>query len=217
MNPGYRDILTELEKDAFKEIINIAFGKAAASLADIIGLYVILSVPKVEVLQPDEIQHFIERELNETKGLNIIEQYYMGKIRGAAFLVLSYENSKQLLSLLEKDESKDSFNFFSIAMLEQETVTEIGNIIIGACVSKMAELLKDFVTYTPPRFIGGKFSGRDLPPKLFDKETYAIVLKTIFQFENKNISGFLFLVNSVESLDWLKKAIHDYMQHYGYE
>ena len=39
MNPEHRDILTELEKDAFKEIINIAFGKAAASLADIIGLY----------------------------------------------------------------------------------------------------------------------------------------------------------------------------------
>lgn len=217
MNPVHRDILTELEKDAFKEIINIAFGKAAASLADIIGLYVILSVPKVEILQPEEIQRFIEREIGEAKGLHIIEQYYIGKIKGAAFLVLSYENSKQLLSLLEKEEIKESFNFSSIAMLEQETVTEIGNIIIGACVSKTAELLKDFVTYTPPRFIGGKFSGYDLPQKLFDKETYAIVLKTLFQFENKNISGFLFLVNSVESLDWLKKAIHDYMKHYGYE
>ena len=64
---------------------------------------------------------------------------------------------------------------------------------------------------------GGEFSGYDLPQKFFDKETYAIVLKTLFQFENKNISGFLFLVNSVESLDWLKKAIHDYMKHYGYE
>ncbi len=217
MNSGHRDILTELERDAFKEIINIAFGKAAASLADIIGLYVILSVPKVEILQPGEIQQFIEREVNETKGLNIIEQYYIGKIRGAAFLVLSYENSKQLLSLLGGEEQKESLNFFSIAMLEQETVTEIGNIIIGACVSKTAELLKDFVTYTPPRFIGGKFSGYDLPQKLFDKETYAIVLKTLFQFENKDINGHLFLVNSVESLDWLKKAIHDYMKHYGYE
>ncbi|MEK7297725.1 MAG: chemotaxis protein CheC, partial [Planctomycetota bacterium] len=115
------------------------------------------------------------------------------------------------------EEQQESLNFSSIAMLEQETVTEIGNIIIGACVSKTAELLKDFVTYTPPRFIGGKFSGYDLPQKLFDKETYAIVLKTLFQFENKDISGHLFLINSVESLDWLKKAIHDYMKHYGYE
>ena len=210
-------VLNELEKDALKEIINIAFGKAAASLADVIGLHVILNVPKIEILLPEELQRFISAEIHESKGLNIIEQYFIGKIKGAAFLVLSYESSKQLISLLPGEENKEMFEFFSIAMLEQETVTEIGNIIIGACVSKIADFLKDFVTYTPPRFIGGKFSHNDLPQKIFDRESYVIVLKTIFQFENRDISGFLFLVNSFESINWLKQAIKEYLKQYGYE
>lgn len=214
MSPSQDGILTEIEKDALKEIINIAFGKAAASLADVIGLYVILNVPKIEILQPDEIQEFIGKEINESKGLSIVEQYYIGKIKGAAFLVLSYESNKQLVALLDDGKDKDTFDMFSPASLEQETVVEMGNIIIGACVSKIADLLQVYVTYTPPRFLAGKLSRDDLPQKIFDRESYVIVLKTIFQFEKKDISGFLFLVNSFESIQWLKEAIQKYLKNY---
>jgi len=47
-----RNILTPLEKDALQEIMNIGFGRAAADLADILGLHVILSIPHIAVMEP---------------------------------------------------------------------------------------------------------------------------------------------------------------------
>jgi chemotaxis protein CheC len=205
--------LTDLEKDALKEIINLSFGDAASSLADIIGTYVLLSVPNVEIMQRDEIMHYIDRELSEPKDLSIVEQYYIGKIKGAAFLVFSHDGSKQLLSLFEGGEKMDTSDY-SIDFLEKETLTEVGNIIIGACVSKLAELLSDTVSYLPPRFLWSKNMRSAFSGEIFERESYVILLKTIFQFEEKDVKGFLFLVNSYESVKWLKTAIDEFIEKY---
>jgi chemotaxis protein CheC len=206
--------LTDLERDALKEMINVSFGDAAASLAEIIGTYVLLSVPNVEIMQPEQIAAYIEREFSDPEELSIVEQYFIGKIKGAAFLVFSHEGGRRLLSLFEGAGQIDT-STYSLDFLEKETLTEVGNIVIGACVSKLAELLSDMVSYLPPRFISragvqGSFSGA-----LFEGESHVILLKTLFQFEARNVSGYLFLVNSYESMQWLKKAIGEFIDGYA--
>ena len=124
--------------------------------------------------------------------------YYL---TGTAFLVFSYDAGKQLLSLFE-GEDEIAISDFSMDFLEKEALTEVGNIIIGACVSKLAELLSDNVSYMPPRFLLSKNLRTAFSGGIFDRESYVILLKTIFQFEEKDVSGFLFLVNSYESVKW---------------
>jgi chemotaxis protein CheC len=213
MNSSPKLFLNELEKDALKEIINLSFGDAASSLADIIGTYVLLSVPDVEIMQRDEIMQYIDRELSESKDLSIVEQYYIGKLEGAAFLVFSYDAGRQLLSLFEGGDDMDMGDY-SMDFMEKEALTEVGNIIIGACVSKLAELLSDNVSYMPPRFLWSKNLRNAFSGGIFDRESYVILLKTIFQFEENDVRGFLFLVNSFESVTWLKTAIDEFIEKY---
>lgn len=206
-------VLTDFEKDALKEIINLSFGSASAGLADVIGMYVFLNVPTIEIMQPDEICKYIEKEIFLQKGLNIVEQYYIGKIRGMAYMILSFDNVEEILSILGLNEMHKIQNY-SHDVLAQETIIEIANIIIGACVSKIAEMLSDVVTYLPPRYIGSDCSLEAISNKLFKPNSYVIILKTVFQFEAREVNGYIFLVNTYESIKWLKDSINKFIEDY---
>jgi chemotaxis protein CheC len=44
---------------------------------------------------------------------------------------------------------------------------------------------------------------------------FTIVLRTSFHFEKKDIFGFLFVLTSQESLDWLKNSLKDFLEQFA--
>jgi len=207
--------LNELEKDALKEIINISIGQAAQTLEEIIKLYVFMNIPRLEVLGPEELQGFLKAEIPTYKSLHLIEQYFIGKTKGVAYLVLPEKSGNAVLTLLGMD-NIDSENC-TFDKLEQEALLEIGNIIVGTCVSKISELMGDIVTYLPPRIIEHNENNGYLPSFFLqeDELSYVIIFKTVFHFESKDVEGYLFLINSYESIKWLKKAIDEFISNFA--
>lgn len=206
------NFLSELQIDALKEIINIAFGNAAALLSEVIELHATLNVPEIKIVHSKELRDFIGSTFNGGEDLHIVEQHYTSKLKGIAYLVFSRDSGKSFISLLE--EYNEMPANMSINLLEKETLTEVGNIIIGACLSKIAELLSDVVSYLPPRYIDGKYFYEDMPGNFFDGEGYAVILKTIFQFEKADVDGFLFLLINMDSIDKIKEAVDKFMKNY---
>jgi chemotaxis protein CheC len=100
-------------------------------------------------------------------------------------------------------------------VLERETLIEISNIIIGACISKIAEMLGDLVSYSPPRYYAKEQINDTLCDSFSDENSFAIFFKTLFHFEAFNASGYLFLVSNGTTLEWLKRAIADYLKRYA--
>ncbi len=202
--------LSDLEKDALREIVNIALGQAASDLNEIINIYVFMDIPRLEIMSPEEISSFIDHELPVDEGLHLVEQYYVGKTKGIAYLVLPTSCGSQLLRLL--DEENDFTETQAVDILAKEALVEIGNMIIGACVSKISELTRDVVTYMPPRLIECRKDYNPLPQGFFGEECFVVILKTVFHFEKEDIEGYLFLTNSYASMSWLKKSIDDFIE-----
>ncbi|HLZ19291.1 MAG TPA: chemotaxis protein CheC, partial [Smithellaceae bacterium] len=98
--------------------------------------------------------------------------------------------------------------------LEKETFREVGNILIGACIGKIAELLGDVITYSPPRVIVDRSRLNAVADSLFTSNSLAIVLRTVFSFNDQNVTGFLFIITSEESFGWLKTALHGFLEQY---
>ena len=98
--------------------------------------------------------------------------------------------------------------------LEKETFLEIGNILIGACIGKIAELLGDVISYSPPRVVVDKSIRSVVYDNLYDPDNLAIVLRTVFEFNEKNISGYMFILTKQESFAWLKTALHKFLEQY---
>jgi len=207
------EILTEEERDILQELMNIAFGKAAADLAEVISIFVVLSVPNIQVLKAAELPDYLRQEIRDQENLSIVEQNFRGRFRGGAYLVFPAGAGKELISLLNAD-SEPNFEAGSIDILEKETLMEIGNILIGACVGKMTELLGDVVTYSPPRVVVENQPHEILPHNLFNPEYSALVMKTVFRFDERDVNGFLFLVTSHDSVEWIRKSLADFLEQY---
>lgn len=202
--------LTDLEKDALQEIMNIGFGRAAADLAEIINMHVILSVPYIAVLKSDDVIHFIHNEIPDTTDMSMITQFFSGRFNGGSFLVFPHGEGRKLLRIFDNDISELGENP-DMEMLEKETLIEVGNIIIGACVGKVAEMLGDAVTYAPPRFFTQEQIPDTLEQILNSSDSFAILFKTVFNFEHYNVSGYLFLVSQYSIMPWMKQAIADFI------
>lgn len=207
-----KKMITEEETDILQEIMNIAFGRAASDLAEYIDIFVILSVPFIKLLRSSDLPPYIRSEIKDYDKISVVEQNFWGKFKGSAFLVFPADSGKKMLSML--DGGEEHFESDPINELEKETFREVGNILIGACIGKIAELLGDVITYSPPRVVVERSQRGVISEHLFAEDNLAIVLRTVFEFNEKNISGYLFIVTSEQSFEWLKTALHKFLEQY---
>jgi len=206
------DTISHEEKEILQEIMNIAFGKAASDLAEIINIFVVLSVPYIEMLKAQDLPEYLMTQISEYDRISIVEQNFWGDFKGSAFLVFQADAGRELVSLFGEDPM--DFGSEPIESLEKETLMEVGNILIGACVGKLSELLGDAVTYSPPRVVTENTPNDAIPANIFETNSSAIILKTVFCFNERNVKGFLFLVTSQDSVLWLKKSLVTFMEQY---
>ncbi len=213
MNKEKDEILSGEETEILQEIMNIAFGQSAADLAEVIETQVVLSVPFIKLMQVKELPDYFKNHVKDYKNINLVEQKFWGRFKGDALLVFSSGAGKELVTLLQHDEGT-TLESEPVDVLERETLMEVGNILIGACVGKIAELLKDVVTYTPPIVVVEKGYQEAIAENRYDPDNTAIVLKTDFRFEEGDVTGFLFLVTSNNSIDWLREALKIFIEQY---
>jgi chemotaxis protein CheC len=208
-----KDIISNEELDILQEIMNIAFGKATAELAEFIDIRVVLSVPDARVIYTAGLPEYLQEEIRDYGDISIVEQKFWSDFKGSALLVFPAGSGKELITLLIGEEI-DVFVSDPVDELEKGTLMEVGNILIGACLGKIAELLHDRLTYSPPIVHVGDNVHDLLPKTAMNSYELTIVLRTSFHFEKKDISGFLFVLTSQESLDWLKNALHIFMEQF---
>lgn len=194
--------LTERQSDALSELINIAFARTGAALSELTGHRVLLNPPAVAVYRTEELRgalaKFVPGEVAS------IHQVFAGPIAGDALLLLNYAGAIQLTDLLT-DEHKTSAYLDESA---REVLTEVGNILLNACLGMFGNLLNVHVTFSVPRLhietldelIDSTMSNK---PEMH----YALVVYTAFQLRDSSVKGFLVIVLSVASLDRLIQEV----------
>ncbi|MBI4687895.1 MAG: chemotaxis protein CheC [Nitrospirae bacterium] len=205
--------LTEEEREILQELMNIAFGKSAADLADVINTHVELRIPDIKLMPISELPAYVQEKIKGYTNIDMVEQSFYGRFKGDAVLVFSQGAGRGLISLLQNDEH-EALESDPIDILETETLMEAGNILISACVGKFAEMLKDVVTYAPPMVVFNKHYSEAISLNHDKKDMAAIVMKTDFTFTKGDVSGFLFLITAQESIKWLKEALQSFMEQY---
>lgn len=198
------------EQGLLQEIMNIAFGQAAAGLAEVVDIFLVLSIPEVRLVQASELPVFIASAMEGQERICLVEQAFWGQFKGSGYLVMPSGASRELVSLLGHANMEEVLDM-PAKELEMGTLLEVGNILIGACVSKLAELLEDTVTYSPPLVTVEGEQSAALAGGMVEAGTTAIVLKTLFRFHGRNVKGFLFLVTSQDSIQWLRTALAGFL------
>jgi len=211
LNPG--QIFNELEVDTLQELMNIAFGKAAAELAETIDIIVELNVPKIKLIKISLIPAYIESEIKNFDESSVVEQFYKGEISGAAYLIFPYGVERDFISLFQ-DQDINTLKSDILIELEKEILLEVGNILIGACLGKLFNLFDGTSTLLSPRSIQGESFQQSFIQGAFGEEDFAIVMQTKFSFEDRNVSGNLIILNHQETVPNVKTALKKYWAQY---
>ncbi len=130
------DTLTELHLDALTEVFNVGAGRAAASLSEIVGDEVKLSVPSIEIKKTSESDASIIT-LNSAK-FGAVSQQFSGPFDAEAVLLFTEDHALEIV----RDMMGSQMSIEELAEFEQEAMCELGNIILNACLSAMADMLQ---------------------------------------------------------------------------
>jgi chemotaxis protein CheC len=194
--------LTERQTDALAELINIAFARTGAALSELTGHRVILNPPEVAVYRAEELRGALAKFV--PGDIASIHQVFAGPVAGDALLLLNYAGAVQLTDLLTDEDQPSAF----LDESAREVLTEVGNILLNACLGMFGNLLNVHVTFSVPRLHLETLD--DLIASLtLDKPEmrYALVVYTAFQIRDSSVKGFLVIVLSVASLDRLIQEV----------
>lgn len=198
-------MLTELsatQHDALTELVNISFGRAAAALSDLTGERVLLSVPEVRICPLASLHAVLACLI--TGEVTSVHQIFTGPVAGDAMLLFDYPGALALAELLSEDRVPVS----RLDASDREVITEVGNIILNACLGTLGNLLKAQISFSVPRIHIDSLEGL-LTTLLIDHQElrYALVITADFKLKASNVEGVLVIVLGVASLESLLEAI----------
>jgi chemotaxis protein CheC len=198
-------ILTEHQNDAITELINIAFSRTAAALSELTGARVLLDKPQVELHAIDQVGGALRGYVNSE--IATVHQIFSGPVSGDALLLLNYEGAVTLANLLTDTPAPVP----QLDASAREVLTEVGNILLNACLGTFGNLLRVHISFSVPRLHLEELD--DLLRTLTigtDELRYALVVYTNFRVRDSAVSGYLALVLGVASLDRLLHAVEEW-------
>jgi chemotaxis protein CheC len=197
--------ISALELDALTELVNIGVSKAAASLREMVQEEVILSVPSVQVVERAEASRLIGEE--EQGKLVAINQMFSGDLRGRALLIFPETNSLELVKAVMGGE----LSLDDIIDLEQEALSETGNIILNNCLGTIGNLLHRTMRVSLPEILRGE--GRDFFESTAEggKDEVVLFLFINFSIKSRAVRGYIAMLMDLPVLDTLRGLLQEYI------
>jgi chemotaxis protein CheC len=197
--------LTATHEEVLTELINIGYGRAAAALSELTGRRINLEVPKVAVYPIDEIGLALSEVL---KGdVASVHQVFSGPVSGNALLLLDHDAALLLNSLL----LNTPMHTGRLRAPEREALTEVGNIVLNACLGVFGNLLQVQVTFSVPRLNIESVDGVMSSISVRSQELqYALMVHTRFSIRDSDVRGYLVIVLGITSFTRLLEELDNW-------
>lgn len=198
------------QKDALTELINIGYARAAGALSELTGHRIELGVPSVSMYRIGELTSLLCNVMDgEVASVN---QVFSGPVSGNALLLLD-QNAATMLNQLLTEGATVAAITPSLDASAREVITEVGNIVLNACLGVFGNLLKVQVTFAVPRLHVETVESVLSSITVGDKELrYALMAQTRFHLKASNVSGYLVIILGVTSLERLLTEVQAWEQ-----
>ncbi|MCH7688339.1 MAG: chemotaxis protein CheX, partial [Planctomycetes bacterium] len=179
------------ELDALAEIINIGAGRAAASLSEMTGSRIELSIPGLYTCESSgfsEIAGKLDSTLDTT-----LQQGFAGDVSGQAILAFPEKDAAELERIVGGIMTEDA----EMDMDVECVLEEIGNIVLNAVLGSISNILEGSLTYTLPKLCTKTAVTKAIFMCKNDAEirdSLVLIADTNFDIASRNVSGSLILV-----------------------
>ena len=171
--------MTELERDIIREILNIGLARAADSFAIIAKERVLLEVPNIDLVMSDDI---IQRVREYQSRHVVIQSDIRGDFNGTTLMFFSGQHVQRLSRVCLRMQTTESVE---VNELQESLLLEISNIITGALVTQLANILKANIYGAPPTAPRGDIADT-LQILIPEQQLQPLIFTVITQFSDKD-------------------------------
>ena len=194
--------LNSVQHDALVELLNIGFGRAGASLSKLTQQRVLLDVPQVAIHPITHLNQSLGKLVNERVAS--VHQVFSGPVAGDALLLLDPIAAATLTELLT-DVPPLSMD---LDPSSREVFTEVGNIVLNACIGTFGNMLNVPVSFSVPEVdVTTVHAVVDRMLDSGDALRYALVITAGFRLRDSAVTGYVVIVLTVLSLKRLIDAL----------
>jgi len=199
----YLDNINNTVMDVLKEIGNIGAGNAATALAKMINKKVDMTVPKVNVLDFQDVPDMLGGAEVQVCGIFFKLE---GDLTGTIMFLLTVESAKTLIDLLMPGSVTDEIDEFTMSALQ-----EIGNILSGSYISSLSTLTSLNIQISVPSLsidmAGAILSVPAIQFGMMSDKILIIENEFIESVENEKVQGYFFLIPDADSYSTLLSSL----------
>jgi chemotaxis protein CheC len=192
-------ILTEDEKDVLQELMNVAYGNAAAVIADMLDAFASLSIPNITIVKTSELLE----TFHELKSSSYFfsTQAFSGEFNGESAFFINEESAENLAKHLEIESSEDL----------DDAILELTNVLTSSQTTKLAQEMDTEVSFSLPSI--SKIPLDEISNvETFQVYSQVIVINTDLNFKDQKIHGKIFILTKDESIQWLKSKLNNILE-----
>ena len=202
--------LNTVQHDALVELLNIGFGRAGASLSKLTQQRVLLEVPQVAIHPITHLNHSLGKLVDERVAS--VHQVFSGPVAGDALLLLDPIAAATLTELLTDVPALS----LDLDPSTREVFTEVGNIVLNACIGTFGNMLEVPVSFSVPDVdVTNITNVIDRMMETGNAFRYALVVTAGFRLRESAVTGYVVIVLTVQSLKRLLDALDRWQRMQG--
>ena len=183
------------EFDAYREMANVAMGRAGESLAKLLGEFINLPIPNVNLITNNEL-HMAITDIQRNEQVSAVSKGFVSSgINGEALVIFNESNFASMVKLLHYDEGQHS------GSLELEALMDVSNILIGACLNALSEQLHVTFSHNHPIILGRHCDLDEILKSNIKKQDKILAIEIAYSIKAHNIHFDLLLLFPNESIE----------------
>jgi len=192
-------LLSNYQKDALTELVNIGVGKGSATLNEIVTFPVTLHIPEVNVIHHSDLLNHLS--FLEDKLLSGVNLNFSGDLTGFSQMIFPKKSAQKLVAMLMgENELPTHFD-----ELHASSLTEVGNIVLNSLMGSLSNFLEKKLRYVVPTYEEG--SPEYIFQRQIPKDAILLFCQAHFEVESLNIQGDIIILFTLNSFETLKSEV----------
>ncbi|MFT4654779.1 MAG: chemotaxis protein CheY-P-specific phosphatase CheC [Patiriisocius sp.] len=192
--------LDETVRDCYQEVVNVAMGQAADHLARIMGVFVKLPIPNVNVIEVSEL-HMLLSDVDKVETTSGVCQGFLGDgISGEALFILSDSSFNDVAKILNINGDIDD-------QLQLELLMDVASLLIGTCLTGIAKQLDMQFRQGHPVVLGQHQSLQELINTNKSAWRKTLAIEVSYGLEGFDINCDLILLFTEESMTMMNAKL----------
>lgn len=185
-------------RDAFRELSNIAMGRAAELLGRVLKVFIRLPIPNVNLLEPGELQMALIDAQGNQQVSAICQGYIGGGVAGEALLIFHDSAISDVAGLLDTELDASS---------HPELLLDLAAIITGACLNGLSEQLGLQLSLGHPLLLGQHCTIDELIRLNRPRWKQTLAVEISYALEDHDIQFDLMLLFTEDSVPRLQQQV----------